>query len=112
MKAIAPVLWGAAVIIVALLNIADVLPDWATIAAILTLPFLENLRRSAPEAEISVVVLNRVYDLARSCRWVDRVIGTEAAERGPVAFQANDAGMLAAFAFSFFGIVDLLAILP
>ncbi|MCD1622364.1 hypothetical protein [Citromicrobium bathyomarinum] len=40
MKAIAPVLWGAAVIIVALLNIVDVLPDWATIAAILTLPFL------------------------------------------------------------------------
>lgn len=40
MKTIAPVLWGAAIIIVALLNIADVLPDWATIAAILTLPFL------------------------------------------------------------------------
>ena len=32
--------WGAVVIAVALLNIADVLPDWTTIAAILTLPVM------------------------------------------------------------------------
>jgi len=31
--------WGIAVGAVALLNIVDVLPDWTTIAAILTLPF-------------------------------------------------------------------------
>lgn len=40
MKMIIPFLWGAAVIIVALLNIVDVLPDWATYTAILTLPFV------------------------------------------------------------------------
>lgn len=31
-------LWGVAVIAIALLNIVDVLPDWTTIAAILTAP--------------------------------------------------------------------------
>ncbi|MBT0670020.1 hypothetical protein HT136_16770 [Novosphingobium profundi] len=36
--------WGAAVIGVALLNIADILPDGATILAILTLPALAVLR--------------------------------------------------------------------
>ncbi|NCP19664.1 MAG: hypothetical protein GW855_10970 [Erythrobacter sp.] len=40
MTKISPFLWGAAIILVALLNIADVLPDWTTIAAILTLPFV------------------------------------------------------------------------
>ena len=38
MKNIVPYLWGLAVLAVALLNIADVLPDWTTFAAILTLP--------------------------------------------------------------------------
>ncbi len=32
--------WGAAVIAVALLNIVDVLPDWATFTAILTWPIV------------------------------------------------------------------------
>ncbi len=40
MKSITPYLWGLAVLAVALLNIADVLPDWTTFAAILTLPYL------------------------------------------------------------------------
>jgi len=40
MKPVTPLLWGAAVVIVALLNIVDVLPDWMTFAAILTLPFV------------------------------------------------------------------------
>ncbi len=31
--------WGAAIIMVALLNVVEVLPDWATLTAILTLPF-------------------------------------------------------------------------
>ena len=39
MKIAAPHIWGFAVVIVAVLNILDVLPDWTTIAAILTLPF-------------------------------------------------------------------------
>lgn len=39
MKSFKPYLWGVAVLIVGLLNIAGILPDWTTIAAILTLPF-------------------------------------------------------------------------
>jgi len=37
-------LWGGGVIAVALLNIAEVLPDWTTIAAILTMPAMVALR--------------------------------------------------------------------
>ena len=40
MKTMSPFLWGSAVILVALLNIAGVLPDWTTFVAILTLPYL------------------------------------------------------------------------
>ena len=40
MKIAPQILWGLAILAVALLNIVDVLPDWATIAAILTLPFV------------------------------------------------------------------------
>ncbi len=36
--------WGAAVIGVALLNIADVLPDWTTFAAILVMPAMVAVR--------------------------------------------------------------------
>lgn len=43
MPSIRPFLWAIAVVTVALLNIADVLPDRATIAAILTLPFMATL---------------------------------------------------------------------
>ena len=31
-------LWGVLIVVVALPNIVDVLPDWATIAAVLSLP--------------------------------------------------------------------------
>lgn len=34
-----PIYWGAAVLLIAILNIVEVLPDWATIAAVLTAPF-------------------------------------------------------------------------
>ncbi|MBB3034217.1 hypothetical protein [Alteriqipengyuania lutimaris] len=33
-------LWGVLIVVVALLNIADVLPDWATFAAVLSLPLM------------------------------------------------------------------------
>ncbi|WP_299308723.1 hypothetical protein [uncultured Croceicoccus sp.] len=39
--------WGLAVIVVAVINILDVLPDWATFAAILTLPFFTVRRCGA-----------------------------------------------------------------
>lgn len=39
MAAIRPFLWALAVIAVAVLNIVEILPDWTTVAAVLTLPF-------------------------------------------------------------------------
>jgi heptosyltransferase-2 len=47
----------------------DFVGDW-----VLTLPFLAVLRRHAPRAEITAVVLDRVFDLAARCRLVDRVV--------------------------------------
>ncbi|MFT4057218.1 MAG: hypothetical protein QM681_22125 [Novosphingobium sp.] len=35
-------IWAVGVTIVAVLNILDVLPDWATFAAVLTLPVLSS----------------------------------------------------------------------
>lgn len=70
----------------------DFIGDW-----VLTTPFLASLRRSAPDAEITAVVLNRVFDLARSCRFVDRVVGVEAAASGPVDCYADGSDRLAAF---------------
>lgn len=40
MATLRPYLWALAVIAVGILNILDVLPDWTTIAAVLTLPFM------------------------------------------------------------------------
>ena len=40
MISLKPYLWGIAVLLVAILNIVGVLPDWTTIAAVLTLPFV------------------------------------------------------------------------
>lgn len=42
MTGIKPFHWGLAVGLVALLNILEVLPDWTTIAAVLTLPFFAS----------------------------------------------------------------------
>src|SRR5947199_6407710 len=47
----------------------DFIGDW-----VLCTPFLRNLRRSAPQAHITVLVLERVYELATACPDVDRVV--------------------------------------
>ena len=39
--------WGAAIMAVAVLNIIDVLPDWTTIAAVVTLPLCASLSRTS-----------------------------------------------------------------
>ena len=76
----------------------DFIGDW-----VLTLPFFAGLRRSAPDAEITVVVLTRVYDLARSCRYVDRVVAVEPKGEGPLVFGASDEAGIAAFAADYAG---------
>lgn len=70
----------------------DFIGDW-----ILTTPFLAGLRRAAPDAEITAVVLDRVFDLAAPCALVDRVIAVPVAAEGPVRFGAELAEDLAAF---------------
>lgn len=47
MPKIHAILWAAAVLCVAVLNIIDVLPDGATFAAVLTLPFMAALNAGA-----------------------------------------------------------------
>ena len=74
----------------------DFIGDW-----VLTLPFLAGLRQSAPQAEITAVVLTRVHDLARSCRSVDRVIAVEPRMTGPMEFLGSDENDLAGFVASF-----------
>ena len=85
----------------------DFIGDW-----VLTTPFLANLRRSAPRAEITVVVLTRVFDLARTCGFVDRVIAVEATHAGPVEFFAADRGQLSAFVTDYAGGKFDLALVP
>src|SRR5690349_12577035 len=48
----------------------DFIGDW-----VLCTPFLRNLRRSAPDARITALVLQRVFDLAEICRDLDRAVG-------------------------------------
>ncbi|MCB1498363.1 MAG: glycosyltransferase family 9 protein [Bauldia sp.] len=70
----------------------DFIGDW-----VLTTPLLASLRRFAPQAEITAVVLERVFSLAVASRLVDRVIAVPAASAGPVRFGAGSAETLAAF---------------
>jgi ADP-heptose:LPS heptosyltransferase len=85
----------------------DFIGDW-----VLTTPFLANLRRSAPQAEITAVVLTRVFDLARTCGFVDRVVAVEASHVGPVEFLAADRGQLSAFVTDYGGGEFDLALVP
>ena len=64
---------------------------------VLTTPFLAGLRRAAPEAAITVAVLDRVHELAAACRFADRVISVAAADRGPVRLAAATAAGLDGF---------------
>lgn len=79
---------------------------------VLTTPFLGGLRRAAPDAEITLVVLDRVFDLAAPCSLVDRVIAVPAAAEGPVRLAASAWGDLSAFLDDFRGGTFDLALVP
>jgi len=70
----------------------DFIGDW-----VLTTPFLAGLRRAAPDAAITALVLDRVYALAAPCGLVDRVVAVPAAAEGPVRFGAADEATLQGF---------------
>jgi heptosyltransferase-2 len=68
----------------------DFIGDW-----VLTTPFLAGLRRAAPEAHITAVVLDRVFALAAASTLVDRVVAVPAAASGPVMVgAASDADLV------------------
>lgn len=85
----------------------DFIGDW-----VLTTPFLANLRKSAPGAMITAVVLDRVFDLAVACRFVDRVISVAPADHGPVRFAAASGEALDAFLADYRSGAFDLAIVP
>lgn len=70
----------------------DFIGDW-----VLTTPFLAGLRRSAPQAQITAVVLERAFDLAAPCAFVDRVIAAAPADHGPLRFGAEEAALVDGF---------------
>jgi heptosyltransferase-2 len=70
----------------------DFIGDW-----VLTTPFLDNLRRNAPHAEITAVVLDRVFDLAAICPFVDRAISVSRADGRRLVFGAAKVEELASF---------------
>jgi ADP-heptose:LPS heptosyltransferase len=67
----------------------DFIGDW-----VLCTPFLRNLRRSAPEARITALVLERVLDLAETCHPLDRVVALDESRpkalRGRAPAQVSD----------------------
>lgn len=85
----------------------DFIGDW-----ILTTPFLDNLRRNAPRAEITAVVLDRVFDLAATCPFVDRAISLSRADRRRVVFAAANVEELASFRRDYRGQRFDLALVP
>jgi heptosyltransferase-2 len=84
----------------------DFIGDW-----VLTTPFLENLRLNAPQARITAVVLDRVFDLA-ACPFVDRVISVSRAERRRIVFGAESPTTLAWFRDAYLGRAFDLAVVP
>jgi heptosyltransferase-3 len=85
----------------------DFIGDW-----VLTTPFLANLRRSAPRAKITALVLDRSYDLAAASRDVDRVISVSRAERDRVWFGGESVTALAGFLKDYAGGTFDLALVP
>lgn len=85
----------------------DFIGDW-----VLTTPFLAGLRRAAPAAKITAVVLDRVFALASVSRLVDRVVAVPAAATGPVSVGAATEADLAGFCADFGSGAFDLALVP
>jgi heptosyltransferase-2 len=64
---------------------------------VLTTPFLAGLRMAAPRAEVTLVVLDRVYAIASRSGLVDRVVAVPAAAEGSIRLGAASAEGLAGF---------------
>jgi len=77
---------------------------------VLCTPFLRNLRRSAPEARIPALLLQRVFDLAETCRDLDRVVALD--ESRPKALRGVRPRDGAAFLADYAGGAFDLAIVP
>lgn len=85
----------------------DFIGDW-----IMTIPFLEALRQNAPHAEITVVVLDRVFEFAETCRFADRAVSVARADGRRIVFGAMDGATLAGFRRDYAGGHFDLALVP
>ncbi|MEO8668055.1 MAG: glycosyltransferase family 9 protein [Bauldia sp.] len=79
---------------------------------VLTTPFLANLRVNAPKARITLVVLDRAFPFAETCRFVDRVVTVSSATGRRITFGAGNAGTLAGFRREYLGGDFDLALVP
>ncbi|TMJ58212.1 MAG: glycosyltransferase family 9 protein [Alphaproteobacteria bacterium] len=70
----------------------DFIGDW-----VLCTPFLRNLRRSAPQAHITAIVLQRVRDLAATCPDIDRVVALRESLPAVPLLTPGDAAALRSF---------------
>jgi heptosyltransferase-2 len=85
----------------------DHIGDW-----ILCTPFLQNLRLNAPRAEIDVLVLPRIYDLAAACPYADRVVALDERRTGAFEISAQRWSDAVAFERDYAGGVFDLAVVP
>jgi heptosyltransferase-3 len=64
---------------------------------VLTIPFLDNLRRNAPRAHITLAVIDRAFPFAVGCPSVDRVVSVSSADGRRIVFSAGSIGDAAGF---------------
>jgi heptosyltransferase-2 len=79
---------------------------------VLTTPFLENLRRNAPRARITLAVLARAYPFAVSCRFVDSVVTVSVAEGRRIVFGSAGVAELGQFRRDYLAGAFDLALVP
>jgi len=79
---------------------------------VLTIPFLDNLRRNAPHADITLVVIDRAFPFAAGSPSVDRVVSVSSAEGRRLVFSAASIGDAARFRSDYLSGAFDLALVP
>lgn len=64
---------------------------------VLTIPFLETLRRNAPRARITLAVIDRAFAFAARSASVDRVVSLSSADGRRLVFGASSVAAIAGF---------------
>ena len=79
---------------------------------VLTIPFLENLRRSAPKARITLAVIDRAFAFAANSPAVDRVVSVSSADGRRLVFGGASIADVAGFRRDYVGQAFDLAVVP